>query len=221
MSWLSQSSLKRAYGLTRQWQTLPSSLAISISPKSPLACQCLPFRSMSSSASTKRLINDNIPFKLVRLADPESGSLHPFAPLKTILNSIDLKTHHVELVANAPDPIVRIVDTKEAREKYREAKKRAQAVARAQVRKEIQVTWGTAAGDLAHKLGKVRQELLGGKKVDLIFASKKGQVVPTKQAMDARLKGVLENLADVGMEYLPREERKNMAALHLKPRSQS
>jgi translation initiation factor IF-3 len=124
-------------------------------------------------------------------------------------------------VAHAPDPIVKIIDTKEARERYKEAKKRAQAAARAQVRKEIQVTWGVAAGDLAHKLEKVRQELVGGRKVDLIFASKKGQVVPTKQAMDTRLKGVLEGLADVGMEYLPREERKDMTALHLKPLSQS
>jgi translation initiation factor IF-3 len=206
---------------TRQWQALPSPLATSSSRKSPLACQCLTLRTISSSTPTKRLVNDSIPFKRVRLADPESGSLRPLAPLKTILDSIDPRTHHVELVADAPDPIVKIIDTKEAREKYKEAKKRAQAAARAQVRKEIQVTWGVAAGDLAHKLEKVRQELVGGRKVDLIFASKKGQVVPTKQAMDTRLKGVLEGLADVGMEYLPREERKDMTALHLKPLSQS
>ena len=212
MSWLFQSSLKRAYGLTRQWQALPPSLA----------CQRLTLRAMSSSSiPTKRPMNGDIPFKLVRLADTESGSLHPLAPLKTILGSINPKTHHVELVAETPDPIVKVVDTKEAREKYKEAKKRAQAVARAQVRKEIQVTWGVAAGDLAHKLEKVRQELVGGRKVDLIFASKKGQVVPTKQAMDVRLKGVLENLADVGMEYIPREQRKDMTALHLKPLSRS
>ncbi|KAF9652092.1 hypothetical protein BDM02DRAFT_3183821 [Thelephora ganbajun] len=170
---------------------------------------------------TKVITGMPIPFRLVRLADSESGSLHPLAPLQIILNSIDRKTHHVELVADAPDPIVKIVDTKQAREKYKEAKKRAQAAARAQVRKEIQVTWGVAAGDLAHKLEKVRQELAGDKKVDLIFTSKKGQVVPTKQAMDARLQGVLETLTDVGKEYLPREQRKNMVALHLKPLSQS
>ena len=174
---------------------------------------------MSSSVPSRRLINDSIPFKAVRLADPTSGSLHPLAPLTTILNSIDPKTHHVELVADRPDPVVKIVNTKEAREKYREAKKRAHAAARAQVRKEIQVTWGVAEGDLAHKVEKVRQELVGGKKVDLIFASKKGQVVPTKEAMDARLKGVLETLAEVGKEYLPREVRKNMTALYLKPSS--
>ena len=124
-------------------------------------------------------------------------------------------------MADAPDPIVKIVDTKEARERYKAAKKRAQAAARAQVRKEIQVTWSVAAGDLAHKLEKARQELVGGKKVDLIFASKKGQVVPTKQEMDARLRGVLETLVDVGKEYLPREERRNMTVLYLKPLNQS
>ena len=131
------------------------------------------------------------------------GFLHPLIPLRTILSSIDPETHHVELVADAPDPIVKIVDTKEARERYKAAGRRSQAAARAHVRKEIQVTWSVAAGDSAHKLEKARQELVGGKTVDLIFASKKGQVVPTKQEMDARLRGVLETLVDVGREYLP------------------
>lgn len=166
-------------------------------------------------------MDDDIPFRVVRLADPESGSLHPLAPLRTLLNSIDRKTHHIELVADTPDPVVKIVDTKQAREKYREAKKRAQAAARAQVRKEIQLTWGVAAGDLAHKLEKARQELVGGKKVDLIFASKKGQAVPTKQLMDIRLKGVLDTLADVGKEYRARGEQKNIIALYLKPLGES
>lgn len=178
-------------------------------------------RAMSSAAPNKRLTDDDIPFKLVRLADSESNALHPLAPLKTILNSINRKTHHVELVADAPDPIVRILNTREAREKYKELKKRAQAAARAQVRKEIQVTWAAAPGDMAHKLGKARQELMGGKRVDLIFASKKGQVVPTAQVMDARVKEVLETLEDVGKEYLPREVRKTMTVLYFKPLSQS
>jgi len=221
MSWLSQSALKRTYGLARKWQTLPSSVATSSSPKSLLACQYLALRAMSSSTTGKRLIDDNIPFRLVRLADSESGSLNPLAPLKSILNSIDRKTHHVELVADMPDPIVKIVDTKQAREKYKEAKKRAQAAARAQVRKEIQLTWAVAEGDLAHKLEKVRRELVGGKKVDLIFASRKGQAAPTKQVKNARLEDILETLADAGKEYLPREERGNMTALHLKPLNQS
>lgn len=207
------------HGLTHQLLPLPTSLAISASPKSLLARQCPNLRAMFSSDPNKRPTDGNIPFNFVRLADSDSGTLHPLAPLQTILNSIDRKTQHVELVANAPDPIVKIVNTKEAREKYRELKKRAQAAARAQVRKEIQVTWGVAPGDLAHKLEKVRQELMGGRKVDLIFASKKGQVVPTKQEMDARLKGVLETLTDVGKEYLPREVRKTANVLYLKPLS--
>ena len=174
---------------------------------------------MSSSVPNKRPTDDDIPFGLVRLVDSESGSLRPLAPLRTILESIDRKTYHVELLTESPDPIVKIVNTKEARDKYKDLKKRARAAARAQVRKEIQVTWGVAAGDLAHKLEKVRQELVGGKKVDLIFASKKGQVVPTKQEMDTRLKGHLETLADVGKEYLPREVRKAATVLYLKPLS--
>jgi len=176
---------------------------------------------MSSSGLNKRPTDDDIPFKLVRLADSESNTLHPLAPLKKILNSIDRKTHHVELVADAPDPIVRILNTRGVREKYKEMKKRAQAAARAQVRKEIQVTWAAAPGDLAHKVGKARQELMGGKKVDLIFASKKGQVVPTNQEMDVRIKEVLATLEDVGKEYLPREVRKTMTVLYLKSLSQS
>lgn len=215
------SALKRTYGLVRQCQTLPSSLATLSSQKSSLPCQCPTLRAMSSSGPNKRPTDGDIPFALVRLVDSNSGTLQPLVPLKTILGSIDRKTHHVELVADRPDPIVKVVNTREAREKYRELKKRAQAAARAQVRKEIQVTWGVAAGDLAHKLEKARNELVGGKKVDLIFATKKGQAVPTIQEMDARLKGALETLADVGKEYLPREVRKTMTVLYLKPLSQS
>lgn len=222
MSWLSQNALKRTYGFVRKWQTPPSSsLATLSTPKSSLACRCLALRAMSSYTTGKRLIDNDIPFRVARLVDPESNSLHPLAPLQFILNSIDRKTHHIELVADAPDPIVKIVDTKQAREKYKEAKKRGQAAARAQVRKEVQVTWAVAAGDLAHKLEKVRRELVGGRKVVLIFTSRKGQVVPTKQEMDTRLKDVLETLADAGKEYLPREQRGNMATLHLKPPKQS
>ena len=220
MSRFSQTAFKRAYGLTRQWQTLSSSSEISSSPKSLLACQSSTTRA-TSSATSKRLVDDDIPFRAVRLADPESGSLRPLTPLRTLLSSIDRTTHHIELVADAPDPVVKIVNTKQARERYKEAKKRAQAAARAQVRKEIQLTWGVAAGDLAHKLEKARQELVGGRKVDLIFASKKGQAVPTKQAMDTRLKDALDTLADVGKEYRARGEQKNIVALYLKPLGES
>jgi len=113
--------------------------------------------------------------------------------------------------------VVKIVDTKEAARKYKEQKKQAKAVARAQEHKEIQLTWGVASGDLAHKMNKVRQELEKGRRVDLILAHKRGQVVPTKQDMNARLKEILDALSDVGKEYLPRDERNNITALHLKP----
>jgi len=221
MSRFSQTAFKRAYGLTRQWQTLSPSPATSSSLKSSLECQCSTTRAASSSATGKRLVDDDIPFRVVRFVDPESGALRPLTPLRALLGSIDRTTHHIELVADAPDPVVKIVDTKLAREKYKEAKKRAQAAARAQVRKEIQLTWGVAPGDLAHKLEKARQELAGGRKVDLIFASKKGQAVPTKQVTDTRLREVLDTLADVGKEYRARGEQKNMTALYLKPLGES
>jgi translation initiation factor IF-3 len=123
----------------------------------------------------------------------------------------------VELVSEHPQPVVKIVDTKEAARKYKEQRKQAKAVARAQEHKEIQLTWGVASGDLAHKMNKVRQELEKGRRVDLILAHKRGQVVPTKQDMGARLKEILDALSDVGKEYLPRDERNNITALHLKP----
>lgn len=217
MSWLSRSTPKRACGLTRQWYTLPSSLGASSSLKSLLAHQHPTSRAVSSSPTGKRPVNDQIPFKFVRIADPETGGLRPPTSLKTILNSIDCKTHHVELVAGAPDPIVKIVDTRQAREKYKEMKKQAQATARAQARKEIQVSWSVAEGDLAHKLGKARQELSGGKKVDLVFISRPGQERPTKQMMYTRVEGALNALADVGKEWLPRGARRDATILFLKP----
>ena len=221
MRWFSGGTLKRTYGLTCRWQALPPSLATPISAKSLPAHQYLTLRAISSFNPPKRPTNDEIHFETVRLVDPESGSLLPLASYQSILDSIDHKTHHIELVAHVPYPVVRIVDTRQAREKYKEVKKRAQAVARAQARKEIKVTWGVAAGDLAHKLGKARQELEGGKKVDLVFSIRQGQVAPTKQMMDTRVKGVLDTLADVGKEYMARREVKGTIALYFRPLDKS
>jgi len=180
-----------------------------------ISTRYIPRRTM---AVTRRPRNEAIPFPVVSLVDPETNALQPPTPLKTILASIqDPKSYHVELVADTPHPIVRIVDTKEALLKYKEQKKHSRTVARAQEHKEIQMTWGVGSGDLAHKVNKVRQELQKGRRVDLIFAPKKGQPVPTKQGMEIRLSQTLEALADIGKEYLPRDERKHIIALHLKP----
>jgi translation initiation factor IF-3 len=154
----------------------------------------------------------------VRLVDSETGALQPPQSLKSIIASIeDPRAFHVELVTDNPSPIVKIIDTKAALLKFKEQKKHDREVARAQAHKEVQLTWGVASGDLAHKLNKVRQELVKGRRVDLIFAPKKGQILPTKQGIEVRLKETMDSLADVGKEYLPREERKNIVALYLKP----
>jgi translation initiation factor IF-3 len=172
----------------------------------------------TATAAARRFRNEKIPFPIVRLVDPVTKSLCPPAPLLSVLAQIkDPKTHHVELVTDTPQPIVRIVDTKEEHRKYKEQKQRVRASAKAQERKEIQLTWGVASGDFLHKLDKVRQELQRGAKVDLIFAPKRRQPLPGKQDVIIRLQETLQALSDVGKECAPRKEENNVVVLHLKP----
>jgi len=90
------------------------------------------------------------------MVDPETGRLNPPTALGDILSTINPKTHFVELVSEDPGPIVKVVNKKEAFDRYKEHKAKLKAVAKQQLdQKEIQLTWGVAQGDLAHKLKKV------------------------------------------------------------------
>jgi translation initiation factor IF-3 len=163
--------------------------------------------------------NDEIPFRLVHLVDPETQKLQPLTSLRGLLNSLDLKANYVELVAETPAPVVKVVSHKEEYERMRQQKLEAKARGKPAETKELQMTWGVAPGDLAHKLKKARQELEKGNRVDIVYAPKKGQTVPGVEEMQARMDAAAEQLQDVGKERQARTLEKSMAILHMGKKS--
>jgi translation initiation factor IF-3 len=154
----------------------------------------------------------DIGYPVVQLVDPETDRLHPPTTLSNIVSSIDLKTHFIELVREYPNPIVKIFSKQASFEerKASKGKKKNQMVL-----KEIQMTWGVASGDLAHKLRKVRQELEKGNRVDLVYAPKKGQPIPTLGEMEWRVQETLKFIQDIGKEWKSREAKGAMTVLYL------
>lgn len=161
--------------------------------------------------------NDKIPYALVRVVDPETDKLSPTKQsLRTLLSSLDLKKWIVELVAEKPEPIVRILDRKEAFQKYKEQRKATKKGTKSgEAAKEIQLTWATASGDVSHKLAKARSYLEKGCKVDIVFASKKGQPLPKPKEMQVRLQDIASELTDVSKEWKVREVSSTMRVISL------
>lgn len=156
--------------------------------------------------------NDEINFRVVQIVDPETERLKEPTELKYILASIDLKTHFVELVSEKPNPVVKIKNKKEVYNRQKERRIMMKEIPTMQ-QKEVQMTWGVGSGDLAHKLNKVRQELEKGNKVDLVFAPKKNQALPSPLEIEERLRETVSLLADVGKEWRPRNIKRNVAIL--------
>jgi translation initiation factor IF-3 len=171
----------------------------------------------SNKRNSPRARNMDIGYPIVQLVDPKTDRLRSPTPLAHIVSSIDLKTHFVELVSESPNPIVKII-SKQAQFGERKA---AKAKKKNQVElKEVQMTWGVASGDLAHKLRKVRQELEKGNRVDLVYAPKKGQVIPTAKEMEVRVQETLDYTRDVGKEWKPMEVEGAITVIHLQGTSQ-
>ncbi|PCH41553.1 hypothetical protein WOLCODRAFT_163197 [Wolfiporia cocos MD-104 SS10] len=148
--------------------------------------------------------NHDIPFRVVRLVNPETRHLDPPASLSEVIARCEPKKEYVELVASEPEPIVKIIKSSEVFSKKMALKERQKGKG-VREEKEVQMTWGISAGDLAHKMKRVRQELEKGNRVNLVYTRKKGQVQLSPQAMEERLKATVQSLEDVGKEWKSRE----------------
>lgn len=168
----------------------------------------------SSSVTPRRPQNKEIQHRVVQLVDPETGRLHPPTLLSAILASVNPKTHFVELATEDPNPLVKIVSKEDLKAKIKEQRLKKKLAGKSMEQKEIQLTWGVAAGDLEHKLSKVRRELEKGNRVDLVYAPKKGQPLPNPAEMELRMQETVEKLADVGKEWKPKQVQKHMSVIY-------
>ncbi|KAF8583958.1 hypothetical protein K439DRAFT_1633920 [Ramaria rubella] len=156
--------------------------------------------------------NEDIKYETVQVVNSE-GKLDPPIPLTAVLASIDRKKFCVRLVAD-DKPIVKVLNKQDEYAKVKALRKAQKGTIRTED-KEIQMTWGVASGDLAHKVTKVRRELEKKNRVDLIFAPKKKQPLPSQNERDAKVQEVLEMLRDIGKESRPRTSHKSLLTLHL------
>ncbi|KAF9025055.1 hypothetical protein BDZ89DRAFT_1068570 [Hymenopellis radicata] len=128
--------------------------------------------------------NDRIVYETAWLRIP--GQPLEEINVKEYLETIDTKKVKLELITTRPKPIVALIDRaveRQARQEERENKK-----GEAKGKKEFQMGWNIAAGDLGHKLRGVRKELERGAKVDLAD-------------MLARIDEVMSELGDVARRY--------------------
>lgn len=188
--------------------------------KALLASELLPDNEEDEKKKKKPLQNprnEAIKHTVVRLVNPQTGALEPPARLRDVLPRVDRKKQYLELVVEKPEPIVKIINLKERYDRQR-AKHIQQVLGRAPEEKELQVTWGVGAGDLAFKLRKAREDLTAGDRVTLVFAPKKGQKTPeTPEEKNKFVEEALRLLEDVGRERKDRTAQNHVVALYLEP----
>ncbi|KAF7330843.1 hypothetical protein MVEN_02423600 [Mycena venus] len=172
-------------------------------------------RFLKQKARATRLRDEHIPYAEVSLVEDDNTLVK--TSLKRLLKSVNRKEEWVELVAETPEPVVKIINKKEAIATQKKAKERQREVARKNIVKEVQLTWGSEQGDLEHKITRIRSYLEMGAKVDIVFSTKsnKGSPPPVK-AQQAKVQSTIDDLADISKEWKPVEWRKNMAAIFLR-----
>ena len=145
-----------------------------------------------------------IPFRLVQLVSPTDNTLSDPQPLSRLLRSYDTTTHTLILVSSEP-PIVKLLDKQVEAARSREAEARESIRKRtAAEEKEVQISWGTASGDVQHKVALAKSLLERGDRVKLVFAPRQGgerrdkTTVSDKQGMLNEFEGVL---GEVGKKW--------------------
>ncbi|THH11270.1 hypothetical protein EW145_g773 [Phellinidium pouzarii] len=158
--------------------------------------------------------NEEINKMFVQRVEPETNKLLPPERLAHLLVSIDRKTHFIELVQDDP-PVVKIINKKEAHafRKAYQAKKKEQK----KEQKEVQMTWNVGAMDLVHKLQKARKHLERGNMVDIAFAPKAKQELPSRKEMLEKMQHVLDTLNDVAREKHQQTLERNVGVVSLRP----
>ncbi|KAH9843777.1 uncharacterized protein C8Q71DRAFT_13066 [Rhodofomes roseus] len=156
--------------------------------------------------------NEQIPYRVVRVVDSETSRLgDEWVALSDILATIKRKEYYVELVAEYPEPVVKVIKSSVVYNKMR-ARAERQKVKREE--KEVQMSWAISSADLTRKLEKVRKELEAGNRVDLVYTPKSGQPKPTPAQVKNQAAEMVKALEDVGEEWQPRTSTKTTLVMH-------
>lgn len=141
--------------------------------------------------------NEEITARVIQLVNPETDTLDEPVTRYDVLNTLDLKTHRLVQLSNAPIPVCKVVSKKEeyAADKRRKEQQKEvkQAAAKERSVKTLELNWAIDGNDLAHRLEKVRTFLEEGRKVEVVLAAKKRGRKASKEECD----GVLGRIREV------------------------
>ncbi|KAF2203247.1 hypothetical protein GQ43DRAFT_438955 [Delitschia confertaspora ATCC 74209] len=137
----------------------------------------------------------------------ETGNRHPFMPKDHALRHLDPKTHHLLQVTpgsrdsfDKPDPsnpptcrIISKLDLRVRHKKKMDIASKAAKIASGGEKKQLELNWAIGENDLKHRLGKLREMLEGGKKVEVLLAPKR----KGRSASSEECEAVLEKIREV------------------------
>jgi len=170
-----------------------------------------------SSNARKRVFDKSIPHDMVHVVDSETGRLGPPRALADILSSIDKELSRIELIAEQPRPVVRIITREFARQQRKDDKMRALHAKQTQAeRKQLQMTWGVDGNDLARKISRARGYLTKNHPVDVVLSKKRGVPLPSRDAMVWRMDGIVAALRGVSI-VSNRSIGSQLATIQLRP----
>ena len=123
-----------------------------------------------SKSEDQRNRDEGIPSHKICLVQPD-GKLGLPQALSYALRVIDRKAEYIEQLDEIDGiPICKLINKKEAREAAKARKKQRQPSA---VTKYLELNWAIDKNDLAHRLGKLREFLEQGRRVEVLLLKKK------------------------------------------------
>jgi translation initiation factor IF-3 len=142
-----------------------------------------------SKAEDQRKRDEGIHSQEVCLVQP-NGKLGRPQSLSWVLSRIDRKAEFVEQYDEVDGiPVCKIINKKEAREAAKSRKKQKQPAA---VTKYLELNWAIDHNDLAHRLGKLKEFLERGHRVEVLLLKKKKRM---RDATAEEGKQTLESLS--------------------------
>ncbi|KAH7380532.1 hypothetical protein DE146DRAFT_671775 [Phaeosphaeria sp. MPI-PUGE-AT-0046c] len=156
----------------------------------------------------------------INLVD-EDGTYHPSVPLSDALAQINRTTHYlvqmspgkVDEFGNADPndvPVCRVMTKMALREQHERklelARRQAKGLGAGPAMKNLELNWAIAAGDLKHRLGRLRQFLEEGRKVEVMLGPKKKGRAATEDEVASVMRQIDEVVQEVkGSKEVKRE----------------
>ncbi|OAL00177.1 hypothetical protein IQ06DRAFT_276805 [Phaeosphaeriaceae sp. SRC1lsM3a] len=182
------------------------------SPPGPISMRTLTYKKDTSrhAITDHYTIDRAIPGPYINLVD-EEGTYHPSVPLSDALAQINRTTQYlVQMSESKVDefgnldpndvPVVKVVSKIALREQHQRklelARRQAKGLGAGPAPKNLELNWAIAPGDLKHRLGRLKEFLDEGRKVEIMLGPKK----KGRAATEDEVRGVMISIEEVVQE---------------------